>query len=192
MKVLILQKRKEPEVDLFAGYDDPVLVRNLTKAGIRADAISLSQERTGTHGDAGGLGLTSIRHFTSIINESWAASIILTCKAADAYQKEHFDVVQANDLAALIAGVQLKWAFKVTLVFSADDEELSAIRRLDAGTRQGAEELLRFSMGYVDHVFVTTGKSLEILEPLVHEPGKINLVRKARNEIEEIYKSLEA
>lgn len=184
--MLVLAKGNRGHDDLLVDYDKHG--QQLTKAGIKTCHLTLSDARIMS---SKSVAVKPIRHFTNIINESWAAGTMLACKAADTYHAESFDGVQANDLASLIAGIHLKWSFNIGLIYSADDNELANIRAAADEIREGIEEVMRFCVPYTDYVILKDSGPLEMLKSFGVSPEKIKILDRP-SKIAEIYGRLVA
>jgi Glycosyl transferase 4-like len=104
---------------------------------------------------------SNIRHFVSEVNKLWVHGLALSRKASDIYEENKFDLIHAHGLTSWIAGMFLKWNYKIPLILSDDNFQSRGNKKVSEEEAIEMDQIKKFCLSYANFVLVevSVGKS---------------------------------
>ena len=102
---------------------------------------------------------SNIKHFVTKVNKLWVSGLTLSRQASEIYKENRFNLIHAHGSASWVAGILLKWSYKIPLILSGDNFYTGIKKKSLDEEANEIDQIKRFCLSYANYVLLDTGES---------------------------------
>lgn len=102
---------------------------------------------------------SNIRHFVTKVNRLWVRGLAISRQASEIYKDNRFNLIHAHGLASWVAGMFLKWSYKIPLILSDDNFHMRLKKKSLEEEVNEMDQIKRFCLSYANYVLLDVEES---------------------------------